>query len=493
MRPLFKQRFVEIRQKYIDEDWGIYDATPCMEDTIALSDVYIGDSGTSVISIFGVVGKPIFILDNNLTAKPGEDDWQGWMSVTSSGTRKEQDRYRIFPENKLFYSPNNDYHYKYLLTLVDKTGGGYYQGVVDYGDRAYIIPGSAQDILVLKNDRIVKKIELVKEIAQPGAFSGYWYIYQYKYMDKIYILPMNYPNLVVLDVKTDRVSYISGIRDFAVGMVDGQKLRAACWIWRDKMYFLNPIGTKLLTIDMNDCGNVEIKDVSFGRLLIGVAAVDFDCDELWLMPYSGMVITRWIPDTGEIRDYDLYNDGLKSLDRRYGIESNVYILGSFVFKDDKMIIAPNWGNKFIEFDTKTGEVNEWKSPLPVTWEDKSPYIRNWGLGYFIMDMYDFTFRFYYAPERKTYDIDLDTKQISLVDMEYDYNDVADNICGFSLDSDWNMYNCCENAFNSLDDLINNNITGNQHSRERQIEAYMSINASPDGDCGKKVYRYLNNR
>jgi hypothetical protein len=131
--------------------------------------------------------------------------------------------------------------------------------------------------------------------------------------------------------------------------------------------------------------------------------------------------------------------------------------------------------------------------LPATEEDNSPYIRNWGLGHFIRDMYDFTFKFYYAPERKTYDIDLDTKQISLVDMEYDYNDVVDNICGFSLDSDWSMYNCHENAFNSLDDLINNNITGNQHSRERQIEAYMAINASPGGDCGEKVYRYLNNR
>jgi hypothetical protein len=494
MRPQFKAKFEEIRDRYIKENFGIYDKTPYIEDTIALSDVYIGDGGTSVTSLFGVAGKPIFLFDNNITSKPGKDDWKGWMQVTSTGTGKEQDRYRIFPENKLFYSPNNDYHYKYLLTLADCAGGGYYQGVVDYGDKAYVIPGSAQDILVLKDNKIVKKIELAKETEQAGAFSGYWYAYRYAYMDKIYILPINYPSLVVLDVKTDRVSYIQGIRDFSVAMVDGQKMRAASWIWNEKMYFLNPMGTKLLIIDMKDCSNIEVRDVPFGRFIYGVAVKYADYEELWMIPYSGTVITKWIPETGGTKDYDLYIDGLKSLDRRYGMESNVYTLGYCAFKDDgKMIFAPNWGNKFIEFDPESGKAKEWESPLPATWEDKSPYIRNWGTGGFIRDMYDFTFRFWYAPERKTYDIDLDTKEISEVDISYDYNDVADNIRGFSLSSDWNMYCCNENVFNSVENLITDSIHGGRFDGDTQIKAYSTINASMDGNCGERVYNFLKSR
>jgi hypothetical protein len=313
-------------------------------------------------------------------------------------------------------------------------------------------------------------------------------------MDRIYILPLNYPSLVILDVKTDRVSYIQGIRDFSVAMVDGQKMRAASWVWKEKMHFLNPMGTKLLTIDMNDYGNIEVRDVPFGRFIYAVAAKDVDYEELWMIPYSGTVITRWKPETGETRDYDLYIDGIKSLDRRFGIESNVYILGGCTFKDDgKMIFAPNWGNKFVEFDPETGSAREWESPLPATWEDKSPYIRNWGTGGFIRDMYDFTFRFYYLPERKTYDIDLETKEISGVDISYDYNDVADNIRGFSLGSDWNMYCCNENVFNSLENLITDSIHGGRFDRETQTKAYSTINASMDGNCGEKVYTFLKGR
>jgi hypothetical protein len=377
---------------------------------------------------------------------------------------------------------------------MDKSGGGYYQGVVDYGDKVYVIPASAQDILVLKNNKIVKKIELIKKTTQAGAFSGYWFAYNYKFMDKIYILPLNYPDMVVLDIKTDRVSYISGISDFSVAMVDGQKMRAACWIWKNKMYFLNPMGTELLIIDLNDYGRREIKAVSFGRFICSVAAKDFDYDELWMLPYSGTVITKWIPDTGETIDYDLYIDGLKSLDRRFGVEGKVYFFSNFVFKNDGMMIfAPNWGNKFIEFNPENGKAKEWDSPLPATWEDKSPYIRNWGMGNFKRDMYDFTYGFYYAPDRTTYDIDLDTKEISKVDIGYDYNDVADNIRGFSLGSDWNMYFCSENVFNSLENLITDNIRGGQFDSEKQLEAYLAINASMDGNCGERVYGFLKNK
>ena len=52
------------------EDLGIFDETSDIENTIALSDVYIGDAVTSVTALFGIAGKPMFILDNNICEKP---------------------------------------------------------------------------------------------------------------------------------------------------------------------------------------------------------------------------------------------------------------------------------------------------------------------------------------------------------------------------------------------------------------------------------------
>ncbi|MBR3622675.1 MAG: hypothetical protein IKN43_04920, partial [Selenomonadaceae bacterium] len=62
MRPDYKKKFEKLRDSFIREDIGIYDTTPDIEKTIALCDAYIGDGATSVISLFGVAGKPAFYL-----------------------------------------------------------------------------------------------------------------------------------------------------------------------------------------------------------------------------------------------------------------------------------------------------------------------------------------------------------------------------------------------------------------------------------------------
>ena len=56
--------YEELKRYYIENDIGIFDDTPDMTDAIAWSDAYIGDAATSVTSLFGVVGKPLFILNN---------------------------------------------------------------------------------------------------------------------------------------------------------------------------------------------------------------------------------------------------------------------------------------------------------------------------------------------------------------------------------------------------------------------------------------------
>ncbi len=77
MRRGHKPRYDALRDEFIRKDMGIYDDTPDITNTIALSDAYIGDSGTSVTSLFGMAGKPQFILDNSINSAPGEEDWRG--------------------------------------------------------------------------------------------------------------------------------------------------------------------------------------------------------------------------------------------------------------------------------------------------------------------------------------------------------------------------------------------------------------------------------
>ena len=69
-------------------------------------------------------------------------------------------------------------------------------------------------------------------------------------------------------------------------------------------------------------------------------------------------------------------------------------------------------------------------------------------------------------------------------------ELSAHAAGFSEESEWMQYACAESAFNSLEDLLEGNISGNAFHRERQLRAYGRIAANNDGTCGEKVHRFL---
>lgn len=48
----------------------------------------------------------------------------------------------------------------------------------------------------------------------------------------------------------------------------------------------------------------------------------------------------------------------------------------------------------------------------------------------------------------------------------------------------------EDVFNSIVDELAGSIHGHAFDKQKQIQEYLQVNASPDGDCGEKVYQYI---
>ena len=69
MRAEHYSEYLSLKESFINEDYGIYDATSDVEVSIAFSDAYLGDAGTSIISLFQTVGKPIYVLDNQINGE----------------------------------------------------------------------------------------------------------------------------------------------------------------------------------------------------------------------------------------------------------------------------------------------------------------------------------------------------------------------------------------------------------------------------------------
>lgn len=124
MRKDFLPFFHQLKQYYLDNQIGIYDDTPDIDTAIAWSDAYIGDSGTSVTSLFGVAGKPIFIFNNLIHRLPQPDDWRGNLVVTDNL------KWMVTGNNDLLWSPKQDGRYALYCSLSEYTSDCYYGHVL---------------------------------------------------------------------------------------------------------------------------------------------------------------------------------------------------------------------------------------------------------------------------------------------------------------------------------------------------------------------------
>lgn len=489
LRPMYKPLYDALKNGFISENLGIYDDTPDIGSAVALSDAYVGDSATSVTSLFGVAGKPLFILNNNINTLPEEDDWRGeriWLQFDPWG----DDRYQVSRNNQLWFSEKNDYHYRFYMDL--ETGysyGGYYMKAVELKGKIYVLPANAQHLLIIK-DKKIRKVVFKGPIAQGGAFYSYWYNEKY-----IFLFPYQYPYLIRFNLDTEEIRYVEGIRKFYIRDVDGEQRAGGIGLYENELVFASPVDNQFMFMDVETFKTRSLSSNSQHNL--GTQGMILESDNLWLLPLNGKMLTCWNPKTGDVREYSDVPPTFRSIQWPHGYECKERPFGNIAFskegEKENIIISPCWGNMYLSLDRGTGRMEEWNPPLSFQNRGKNGYFAAGGMGDFVItypQLGKADCRIWYAPERKLYDINIDTKEYEEVEIDFDYDELKEREPGFMEESEWLQYCLNENAFNSLKDLLDGNITGNQFDRERQLKAFSKINADTEGTCGEKVYRFV---
>lgn len=483
MRGEYLENYRELKQRFLNEDIGILDISPGIETAIAYSDVYVGDAGTSVTSLFGVVGKPLFILDNKIHSLPKKDDWKGLVYYVQSDDHRDQ--YAVVYGNKLYHSPENNGEYHYFCDLSEYAGGEYYSRAYEQNGAVYVLPQNAEHILKISKDKQIHKIQFPHICEQKGAFAGGFVAGKY-----IFIIPWKYPDLVRLDTETEEIQYVKGIGAFNYGLVNNEYVACARVYHNGNLYFLSVDGTKVAILDQNTL-KVQIKETGLKENYKDMIPESLFSTVFWLIPFEGTTVTRWDLEMGEIKDYDLDTEGLKSYYGRRNEICNSRYFGSLMVMEDAVIFAPQWGNKFIRLEPDTGKVSEWKSPFQPDRIKENEYYPCWSFGGFVRDRYEErNYQFYNWQECKAYQVDSQTGEFREIVTQFEYGEVREHVPGFAVESQWMQYCCNENAFHTLEDLLNGTIAGEAFDRTKQLEEFAKINASVDGRCGDRVYEWL---
>lgn len=490
LRKGYRPEYDNLKRRFIEEELGILDLTPDIENTIAICDAYIGDSGTSVTSLFGVAGKPLFIFNNYINTLPEEDDWRGEKINCPSFDVCGRARYQVIGNNQLWFSEKDDFHYKFYMDLGSGySGGGYYTQAIEIGNKIYVIPGNAQHLLVIENNKI-RKIEFGLQIGKREAFSGCRYNEKY-----LFLLPFFYPLLIRFDLETEEISYINGIQQFWVRNVEGEWQRGGVAQYENELVFSSPEDNQFQFMDID---TLEVRVASSNSdSNLGTLTIVPDGKELWLLPLNGMVITCWNPRTGEVREYSDLPSDFKSIKNSYECDCGQKPFGNIAFSRESdrenIVISPCWGNMYLSLDRETGEMKKWELPILLTSHGKNGYYMTDSIGCLLTPLSQHGKAhcwIWYSPERKLFDINIDTKEYKEIPIEFDYDDLKEHESGFMEESGWMQYCLMENAFNSLKDMLDDHITGNQFDRKRQLEAFSKINANTDGTCGRNVYEFV---
>lgn len=484
MRAEFKEAFLRIKKEFIDKGIGIYDTTPDVENSIALSSAYIGDEGSSLVALFGVAGKPIFVLNNRLHSAPKENSWRGELGFILTGS--EQDRFVITQNNKLYCSDAFEYDYKYKCDLSKYVRGAYYGGAYEINGKIYVYPRSAQDILVIGSGGIEKRISLKKIIQEDkGAFYTAW-----KYDNYLLLIPLKYPAIVRYNTENGELRYLSeNIDTFVKKNEQGKIVVGGGCIYNGALYISSPTDNFMFRLDIENFSSevIELPEQNSFRC-IGMLEHK---GRLWLIPVKGMKIICWDPNTKETKEFSNFPSDFQCIHPILGQICDENPFGSFTIHRDEIFLSPLCANMYIKLNTITGELSKWEPPF----EDGEgrEYFYTTAKSSFLFcssnDNSD-TVKVFSHPARKLYEVNIATNAYREIEIKFDVDELRKNEPGFRADSEQLKYCCRETAFNSLDCFLDGKIIGNQFDISRQREEYMQVAANFDGNCGKKLHDFI---
>lgn len=492
MRNQYYPWFMRLKEQFIESGLGIYDDTPDITKTIALCDVYVGDGGTSVTSLFGMAGKPVFILNNMIHSLPEKEDWRG-EKINPVFDKWGNDQYQIL-NNQLWYSEKNDYHYRFYMDLgTGYAGGRYYMCAVEIRGAIYVLPRNARNLLIIK-DKKIRKVAFREQMDQAGAFWSSWYNDRY-----IFLFPYKYPLLVRFNIQTEEIHYVEGITSFNVKYIGKGWQTGGIGIYGNELVFASPEDGSFIFMDID---TLKVRELSSGtKSNFGVQTIITEGENLWLLPMNKMTLACWNPTTGDVREYDDLPEDFQSVRWPNGEKCQEQPFGNMAFSKedgkDNIIISPNFGNMYLTLNRVTGKMEKWETPIPFEPSGQNGYFAVGNTGGFCtssrmdrMKINGEIRRIWYRPERRLYDVNINTKECSEIKIIFDVEELKAHEPGFMENSEWMQYCLMENAFNSLKDLLDGAVMGRPFDRERQIKAYGKINTNVDGTCGETIHRFM---
>lgn len=479
MNPPLFNIYLNLKEQYITKNIGIYDTTPDITASIALSDAYIGEDSSSVLHLFGVVGKPIFLTDMEITKEPTEEDqlsvrfWDGYFE--NDMVWFVADKYNALCKMNL-QTGKIEVIDQIPETLIQDFQ---YCDVLKINDKIIMQPHNAASIC----EYDLQKEELLKKsFKDPLYYGNFDRMIQYK--QYIFMKPKSYPAILRYDIHTGEYKYYTKCIEKFMKYRETNNENMFTWgvCKRDNLLLLASSKiNQVLEFNM-DTGGSKIHTVgSKGSNFIGM---DFDGMDYWLIPNESKAIVRWNFETGNTTEYSEFPEHFIG-------DSEAFI--SIVFCGSFLLAFPRKANMIVKINKNTGKMSEFDLGLPYKEGDRhSCYNYNESNYYFAKKIDNTRVAALSVYDQSLIIIDTGIQTYSVQKCRLDTQEAGAlrarikhfGSCGESL-----PYASKEETYWLLKDFLSVVVDKYQNQRT-QKEEYKKVIQNINGTCGKKVSQYM---
>ena len=374
MRPQLLGAYEEMERMYLLEKIGIYDTTPDSNMAVAATDAFLGDY-SSMCSLYGIEGKPIFLTDNYSLEEPTEEErrqlWPGFVGREPFMREWKPSRVRDKDGKYLFF--DNTYKLFGKMSWDEQTVAVIQQmEVIYYKAQAFYTKDPQQMEIHFYPDNKDKPCKIFHVASGTWTESNRFIgipLHKYgvisKYGEQWVIFPGKEQEFIFVDEKSGKRTYYGGFdkkfRSYSL-MPEEKIFTGNSPQVNDCAYFLSYRTNKLLEFQL---GTKQWKIYDIGTDKRRYSDFVLEENNFWFLAWDGSCIVKWNKETGNTKVYNQMPQG-------YAAFSNAFVnpdtpTFSYCFTTpemDKMFIFPNTANMILKLNKNTGELTQWELDLP---------------------------------------------------------------------------------------------------------------------------------
>lgn len=476
------------------EQIGILDTTPDVSRTVAIADGYIGEEWSSVVCLFGAVGKPQFILSNYIY-KELEDGWNRRIRISDMVCCNGKYYLTTSVCNGLF-SVENDWNRSIFKTRVEGQPKwcGSYSFLEEENNLVFFAPGAAFETAMYdcKNQTLTKAVPS-SYYTEEKKFMSCRQVIPYK--DKLFYLPQKNGTIWEYCRTTEAwKSHEQCIKDFRSNIameIYQNPADTLDYVQNGNcIYIVAGYTNRILCFDM-ESGKHKVYEV--GNASYAYSAITGSDGIFWFAEKQSGKIIRWNLETDEFREIEMPNGFgcFQVHDGSYYVHKELFEMSSWV------VSVPAFSNSMTKVHKITGEVSLcgrelWKE-VDIPANDYHPKFHS--VCCFAKKKDENTLWVQRTRDDALIEFNIETESYKIhypTMTEESLHRLLQNEDGFErLDKDCYAFARRESRLFSLEDFIKDLVEGNLDKvRERQMEELSDFAANMDGTCGEKVHEFM---